>query len=281
MSGTGSPGHPPAWLDGLFAVIPTPMRDGGAVDLDGLERVVEYYLDHGARGVVPASIAGEGQLLSQDEQRAVLARVVRCCEGHAPVLLGVLGEQAAQAAELARVAADQGAWGLLLKPPQVAPDAALDHIGTVAQAARVPLVLIDHPQFGASPSPALLSQWTACIPQVCGIKLEAEPTPAKMAEVAALLGPRLRIFGGLGAVHGLDELAHGAQGFFTGHPQPQHLVALIERFRAGDMAGARAAYDALLQVAQWERANPQHMVASRKARLRDLGVIAEAVTRLP
>ncbi|HET7792082.1 MAG TPA: dihydrodipicolinate synthase family protein [Rhizobacter sp.] len=276
-----SSAHPPAWLEGLFAVIPTPMRAGGAVDLDGLARVVDHYLAHGARGVVPASIAGEGHLLSTEEQRAVLDCVVRHCAGRAPVLLGVLGESVAEAAELARAAMGQGASGLLLKPPHGPEAQVLDHIGMVAQAAPVPLVLIDHPRFGASPSPALLHTLTQQLPQVCGVKLEAEPTPAKMAAVRALLGPRLRIFGGLGALHGLDELTHGADGFFTGHPQPQHLVELIHCFRAGDAAGARAAYAALLPVAEWERDHPQAMVASRKTHLRALGVIDEAFTRLP
>lgn len=271
---------PPDWLEGLFAVIPTPMRLGGAVDFPGLERVVDHYLQAGARGVVPASIAGEGHLLSEAERREVLQRVVHRCEGRVPVLLGVLSDHADQAAALGRQAVDQGAAGLLVKPPKAEQAQVRDHLAAVAQAARVPMVLIDHPAYGTSPEPAWLAQWVEQVPQLCGIKLEAEPTPHKMAAVRACVGPRLRLFGGLGALHGLAELEQGADGFFTGHPQPELLVALMRHFRAGRQGEARAAYEALLPVAQWEQAHPQAMVASRKATLRDRGVIDEVAVRL-
>ena len=47
---------PPAWLQGLFAVHPTPMKADASLDLDSLDRVVDHYLDGGAAGLVPASV---------------------------------------------------------------------------------------------------------------------------------------------------------------------------------------------------------------------------------
>jgi len=107
----------PAWLQGLFAVIPTPMAADARLDLAGLDRVVEHYLAGGAAGLVPASIAGEGDLLDEAERRQVIERVVRRAAGRAPVVVGVLDDRTERALVQARIAADCGAAGLLVKPP--------------------------------------------------------------------------------------------------------------------------------------------------------------------
>src|ERR1700756_1665078 len=103
----------PIWLHGLFAVLPTPMVADGGLDLESLDGVVEYYLAGGAVGLVPASIAGEGDLLDESERRHVIQRVVRRSAGRAPVVVGVLANNLADALTQAGIAADCGAGGLL------------------------------------------------------------------------------------------------------------------------------------------------------------------------
>ena len=100
-----------------------------------------------------------------------------------------------------------------------------------------------------------------------------------MARVRALLGQRIRIFGGLGGVHCLSELDNGADGFFTGCPQPQPLVETMACYRDGDLAGAALAFDSLREVIARERQRPADMIAQRKAILCELGVLREDVTR--
>lgn len=270
---------PPAWLHGLFAVLPTPMVAGGALDLESLDRVVEHYLGGGATGLVPASIAGEGDLLDDAERRQVIERVVCRTAGRAPVVVGVLEERIDSALAQARVAADCGASALLVKPPFGDAPVVLAHVDVLARALGLPIVLLDHPKFGAPLPVGLVQALVDGVPGVCGIKLEDEPTPGKMARVRAALGPRIRIFGGLGGVHCLRELEKGADGFFTGHPQPQHLATAIAAWRRGDRDAAAAAYAALLPTALREREDPATMIGLRKAVLRDAGVLRDAAVR--
>ena len=271
--------YPPTWLQGLFAVLPTPMRGQGELDLESLDRLVDHYLDGGCAGLVPASIAGEGDLLDAAERAQVIERVVRHAHGRAPVVVGILDDALATALASARVAADCGADGLLVKPPAGDDDAIARHLGGIARTLRLPIILLDNPKFGGRLSPALIDELARTIPEVCGIKLEEEPTAAKMAAVRTLTGPRLRIFGGLGGVHCLSELQHGADGFFTGFPQPQQLLAVIDGVRRGQPDAAAAAYARLLPQALRERANLAAMIAERKVFLRDAGVLSEAVFR--
>lgn len=269
----------PAWLQGLFAVLPTPMVAGGGLDLDGLERVVEHYLDGGAAGLVPASLAGEGDLLDEAERRLVIERVVHRAGGRVPVAVGVLDERTDRALVQARVAADCGAGALLVKPPRGDAQQVLAHVAAIAQSLQLPIILLDHPKFGGLLPASLVQTLVDSVPEVCGIKVEDEPTAGKMARLRALLGPRIRIFGGLGGVHALDELANGADGFFTGYPHPGLLVEVMACWQRGDRAGAAAAHEAMMPVALRERAHPETMILQRKTLLRDGGVLREAVVR--
>jgi 4-hydroxy-tetrahydrodipicolinate synthase len=194
--------------------------------------------------------------------------------------VGVLQAQTGAAVAQAQEAAACGAWGLLVLPPRVAPAGIVDHFDSIARAVSLPLVVLDHPRLCPPLPPALLQALAEAVPWVCGIKLEDEPTPPKMARVRALLGQRLRIFGGLSGAHALQELAHGADGFFTGLPRPGHLVAVMARFHAGDPQGAAAAFAAMQPAIQQERQNPGGMITNRKALLCAEGVIAHATSRL-
>ncbi len=280
MTLAGGPENPPDWLRGLFAVIPTPMRPGGAVDLASLDRVVDHYQAAGAAGLVPVSVAGEGDLLDDAERQQVIRRVVQRTAGRMPVFVGVLQAHTGAAVAQAQEAATCGARGLLVLPPRVGPAGIVDHFDAIARAVSLPLVVIDHPRLCPPLPPALLHALAEAVPWVCGIKLEDEPTPPKMARVRALLGQRLRIFGGLSGAHCLQELAHGADGFFTGLPRPGHLVDAMARFHAGDHQGAAAAFAAMQPAIQQERENPGGMITKRKALLCAEGVMAHATTRL-
>ena len=269
----------PSWLQGLFAVLPTPMAADGSLDLESLDRVVDHYLDRGAVGLVPASIAGEGDLLDKAERRLVIERVVRRSAGRAPIVVGVLDDHTGSALAQARAAAECGASGLLVKPPVGDTRDVLAHVDAIARSLRLPIILLDNPLFGATLPPSLVQTLVDSVPEVCGIKLEEEPTADKMAEVRRLLGQRIRIFGGLGGVHCLSELDSGADGFFTGYPHPEHLVAVMRCFRRGDRAAAAAANELLLPIATRERAHPAAMIGLRKTILRDCGVLRDAAVR--
>jgi len=270
----------PIWLHGLFAVLPTPLTEDGDLDLESLDRVVEHYLAGGAVGLVPASLAGEGDLLDEGERQCVIQRVVRGSAGRAPVVVGVLADGLADALDQARVAADCGARGLLVKPPLGDAQDVLAHVSAIARSLRLPIILLDNPKFGAALPVTLVKTLLDGVPEVCGIKLEDEPTADKMAQVRALLGARIRIFGGLGGIHCLRELEYGADGFFTGTPYPEHLVEVMSCWHRGDRVAAAAANALLLPTALREREHPATMISQRKTILRDRGVLRDAAVRL-
>ncbi|MGY6237837.1 dihydrodipicolinate synthase family protein [Burkholderia ambifaria] len=123
-----------ATIEGIVPVMLTPFDDAGAIDYAGLERLIEWYLAHGADALFAVAQSSEMQFLSLAE-RAELARfVVERVAGRVPVVASghISDDLDAQVAEL-RAAAESGAQGVVLVTNRLDPQrkgsaALLDHL---------------------------------------------------------------------------------------------------------------------------------------------------------
>ena len=95
----------------------TPFTDGGALDRQGLPRLVERALETGIAGFTVLGIAGEAHRLTDEERRRVIETVVKEVRGRVPVAVGASASGTHLAAALARMAQDSGAQALMLAPP--------------------------------------------------------------------------------------------------------------------------------------------------------------------
>ncbi|WP_353807711.1 dihydrodipicolinate synthase family protein [Agromyces sp. SYSU T00194] len=99
---------PPA---GVWPVMLTPFTDDDRVDVDVLDRYVDWLIERGAAGLFPVALSGEMYELSRAERLAVAGRVVARAAGRVPVCAAVAepgstAETAARVAELAAVGVD-------------------------------------------------------------------------------------------------------------------------------------------------------------------------------
>ncbi|WP_175701630.1 dihydrodipicolinate synthase family protein [Burkholderia ambifaria] len=123
-----------ATIEGIVPVMLTPFDDAGAIDYAGLERLIEWYLAHGADALFAVAQSSEMQFLSLAE-RAELARfVVERVAGRVPVVASghISDDLDSQVAEL-RAAAESGAQGVVLVTNRLDPQrkgsaAFLDHL---------------------------------------------------------------------------------------------------------------------------------------------------------
>ncbi|AOJ40169.1 dihydrodipicolinate synthase family protein [Burkholderia lata] len=121
-------------IEGIVPVMLTPFDDAGAIDYAGLERLIEWYLAHGADALFAVAQSSEMQFLSLAE-RAELARfVVERVAGRVPVVASghISDDLDAQAEELC-AAAESGAQGVVLVTNRLDPQrkgsaALLDHL---------------------------------------------------------------------------------------------------------------------------------------------------------
>jgi 4-hydroxy-tetrahydrodipicolinate synthase len=272
---------------GIYHILATPFTDEGALDLDGVPRLIERALATGVRGLTILGIAGEAHRLTDDERRAMVQAVVKEVRGRVPVAVGVSAPGTHLACAFAETARAHGADAVMVAPPSGAKslDAVADHYQAVARAARLPVVLQDEPVTTQVAMPApFLARLCAEVPGVEAVKLEEAPTGPKITRLRAALARPVAIFGGLGGVYFFEELSRGAAGAMTGFPYPEALREIRDRFAAGGRAEARALFYHWLPLIRYESqpgAIPGTSLAIRKEILRRRGWLRSACVRPP
>ncbi|MBN3745181.1 dihydrodipicolinate synthase family protein [Burkholderia sp. Se-20373] len=121
-------------IEGIVPVMLTPFDDAGAIDYAGLERLIEWYLAHGADALFAVAQSSEMQCLSLAERAALARFVVERVAGRVPVVASghISDDLDAQAEELC-AAAESGAQGVVLVTNRLDPQrkgsaALLDHL---------------------------------------------------------------------------------------------------------------------------------------------------------
>jgi len=286
--------QPPVLERGVWGILATPFASDGEVDAASLAREVAWFAEVGARGVVALGVFGEAAKLDRDERSLVIRTTL---DAAARLGLGVVVgvttlataptlAQARVAAALAEeVAAAHAApvtgllRGVMLQVPSADPELLRAHLAEVHEATGVGLVVQDYPAASGVRMPAaVLGEVVASVPGIVAVKAESTPTaPAVAALVATCDVP---VFGGLGGVALIDELALGAAGAMTGFSFPEGLVATVAAFDAGGVDAARTVWSRFLPMAVFEQQDGLAL-AIRKAALVRRGVIDEGGVRPP
>jgi 4-hydroxy-tetrahydrodipicolinate synthase len=265
---------------GLWGVLATPFDDDLAFDLDSLRNEVASFAADGADGLVALGVFGEAASLNADEADSVAHTVASSTD--LPFVLGLSernpGAVVGQARRL---------LGAVPRPPvavmaQISdadPAAAADSFRRLYEATDVGILIQDYPVVsGVSvPDEQVVEIVSAC-PFAVGVKSEAPPTSVAVAHLVSKLD--VPVFGGLGGVGLLDELAAGSAGAMTGFSHPAALAAVLRAHREGGFEAARDAWAPWLPLANFE-GQPRVGLAIRKELLRRRGVMASGRVRPP
>lgn len=266
---------------GLWGVLATPFRDeSGPIDFPSLERQVELHHQAGSVGVVALGVFGEAAKLSADEQ----ASVVRFVSDLLPDQRIVVGLSAlttegviSAAQELAEASTRPPA--LMVQINNSDPDIVIEHLSTVAGRTGLGIVLQDYPvASGVHIDSAEVARIAQACPAVIAVKSEAPPTTLAIETITAAVD--IPVFGGLGGLGLLDELAAGAAGAMTGFSFPEVLARVVSAYRSGGYLAARQEYLPWLPLVNFE-AQAAIGLAIRKASLQLRGVFDNGAVRPP
>ena len=184
---------------GLGTALVTPFKTHGALDDSAVERFVEFQIEGGVNFLVPCGTTGENPALSVEEHRRVVEIVVKCARGRVPVLAGAGSNSTDRAIELAKIAIDLGADGLLTITPyynKPTADGLRRHFGLQAEAVekmkhRFPMIMYNVPgRTGVNMTAATTVQIANEIPNVIGVK-EAS---GNMEQILTILRDRPKNF---------------------------------------------------------------------------------------
>jgi 4-hydroxy-tetrahydrodipicolinate synthase len=265
---------------GVWGVLCTPFT-GTGLDTASLTRLVEHYVAAGASGLTALGVFGEAARLDSRERRAVLTAVAGAC-GPLRIVAGLTALSTAPAVEEAAqavAAAGERLAGVMVQVNTASPAALARHLRAVHEATGAGIVVQDYPvASGVRIGTADLAQAVRDCPAVVAVKSEAPPTVSAVAELSGQVA--VPVFGGLGGVGLLDELAAGAAGAMTGFSYPEGLVAIVRAFRDGGFDRARAVAAGWLPLINFE-AQAGIGLAIRKECLRHRGLLTDATVRPP
>lgn len=267
---------------GLWGVLATPFTGPSfAVDTESLKREVELYTHIPATGMVVLGVFGEGATLDTGEQILTVSTVAEAAE-ETPLVVGLSSRTtnvAIEQANTAASAAGSNLAALMVQANTPNPDLLTRHLTAIHEATGADIVLQDYPvASGVKISTAQILAVVERCPFIAAVKSEAPPTAAAIAQLTAKTD--VPVFGGLGGVGLIDELAAGAAGAMTGFSHPEALQLAIEANRDGGFRAAREVFAPWLPLANFE-GQPGIGLALRKEILRRRGIIAEALVRPP
>jgi 4-hydroxy-tetrahydrodipicolinate synthase len=186
-------------LSGSICALATPFRAAdGALDLDAFDRLIDYQLAGGTRGVVVAGSTGEGAALENDEFPILVERAVHAAAGKVPVLAGTGLQSTHKTIVQTRLAAAAGAdLALVVTPAYVRPtqEGLYRHFSEVAEHGRIPLMLYNVPSRTACDLLPATVERLASHPMIVGIK-EARADAERMHDLLGLRSAGFRIFSG-------------------------------------------------------------------------------------
>ena len=265
---------------GLWGVLATPFDESLDVDLGSLRNEIASFAEDGCDGLVALGMFGEAASLQPAEASAVARAVAESTD--LPYVLGLSERDpdavVAQALRLLD-AVPRPPAALMAQISDANPAVAADSLHRLHEATGVGVLIQDYPvASGVSVTDVQALELVRACPFAVGVKSENPPTSVAIAHLAPQLD--VPVFGGLGGVGLLDELAAGSAGAMTGFSHPAVLASVLRAYADGGFASARAVFAPWLPLANFE-GQLRVGLAIRKEVLRRRGVIASGRVRPP
>ncbi|MCB9461295.1 MAG: dihydrodipicolinate synthase family protein [Anaerolineaceae bacterium] len=270
-------------IRGIFNILATPFDEDAEVDVASLKNLVNFQIDKGAYGLTILGVLGEAAKLSINERKLVMDTVVDTVDGRVPIVVGTSHADLETCIALSQAAFANGAQGVMIAPPRMdnpTDDAVLALYSAIAEKIDGAIVVQDFPPVnGVIMSPDFLARLAEEVPNARHLKLEDPPLMQKITAIRERTD-KYAIFGGLGGMFLLEELARGASGTMTGFAFTEILVAIFDLYTAGQQADAQAIFDHYLPLIRYEN-QPQINLTIRKELLWRRGAIAYGSPREP
>ena len=224
---------------GLSVALITPFRDG-RVDLDALQRQVEFQIEAGTTCVCPAGTTGESPTLTYPEHERVISATVEAAAGRIKVMAGTGSNSTDEALELTRWAAKAGVDAALIVTPyynKPTQEGIYQHFKVLAQAVDIPLCIYNIPgRTGRNIEPETIVRM-AQLPNVTMVK---ESTGSLDQASQIINATDLTVLSGDDSLT-LPLMSIGARGVVSvvGNIVPGDVIAMIRAFESGDLGEAR------------------------------------------
>ncbi len=237
-------------FEGVLPAIITPFKRNTAMGLDvqGLERNIDFLLSCGIHGIVPCGSTGESATLTFEEHEKVVQITVDKVKGRIPVIAGTGSNNTAEAVKLTKAAKDIGADGVLVISPYYnKPNRSglIKHFTKLADI-DIPVIMYNVPgRTGQNLEPDLIAE-LARHPNIVAVK-EASGNISQISRIIEeTQDDEFSVISGDDNIT-LPIMALGGSGVISvaANVDPRRMVAMYEAMKQGDYQKALVMHFAL------------------------------------
>ncbi len=236
-------------LEGVYVPVVTPFSAEGELDLATYDRVIEFVLAGGVRGLVPCGTTGEYYACSFDERVALLERCRDVAAGRAQLIAGCNAGSTREVIRHAETARDLGYDAVLLAAPATSLPTQRElaaHFAAVASTVGLPVVLYNYPARAGVEIGFDCLDAIADLPEIIAIKESS-------SDFSRFLAMRRRYAGRIEVMCGSDDqavdyFAWGVRSWLAGTANilPRHHAAVMDAANRGDHASAFRLFETIL-----------------------------------
>ncbi|HKK85211.1 MAG TPA: 4-hydroxy-tetrahydrodipicolinate synthase [Roseovarius sp.] len=235
---------------GSFPALVTPFKNG-ELDLDTLNKLVEWHIGEGSHGLVPVGTTGESPTLTHEEHETVVEEVVRAVGGRIPVIAGAGSNNTLESMRFMQHAAKVGADAALIVTPyynKPTQRGLIAHFTALHDCCELPIIIYNIPgRSVVDMMPETMGE-LAKLPRIVGVK-DATGDLARVSLQRMTCGKEFcQISGEDGTAHGFN--AQGGQGVIsvTANVAPRMVADVQNATLAGDYAKALELQDRLMPL---------------------------------
>ena len=226
---------------GSLVAIVTPMASDGAVDVEAWDRLIDWHIDSGTRGVVIGGTTGESATLEEHELVELTERTCARSAGRIAVVVGAGSSSTAATVARARNLARLPIDALLVVTPaynRPTQEGLYRHFAAVAEAATKPLILYNVP---ARTAVDMLPATTGRLSQLPGIVAvkEAVPGAERVRQILASSRDGFLVLSGDDAT-AREAILAGARGVISvsANVAPRAMSEMVAAALRGDATAA-------------------------------------------
>lgn len=230
-------------LKGVYPILAMPFDEKGRIDVEDLQREVDFAVQAGVHGLGVA-LASEVFKLSEAERDLATRVVVEQARGRVKIVVNTGAQGTDLAVQYSRRAEELGADAVMVLPPTAIPTTSgqvREYYRRISDAINIPIFIQDVAT--APVPPSLAVQIARESEKACYAKVETPPTPPRVAEARELGGDTLIVFGGAGGNFFLEELRRGSVGTMPGCTIPEVFRRVWDLFQGGQEDQATELFD--------------------------------------
>lgn len=231
---------------GVMPAVTTKFDDSDQLDLKAFEVNIRAQIDAGVHGIILGGTLGEASTLTFEEKRILVRKTVSISDGKVPVIINIAEQSTRSAIEMAKIAEEDGASGLMMLPPMryKADDReTVTYFKKVAQSTVLPIMIYNNPvDYGIEVTLDMFSELLESCDNIQAVK-ESTRDISNINRIRNRFGDRLAILCGVDTL-ALESLLIGADGWVAGLvcAFPAETVAIYELSKAGRIEEAIELY---------------------------------------